>query len=299
MKSNRLILMLIFLMISSSNPIAIKYGLNHGWSPIILGISRMSFIGLFFILWVAWRREPFLGPNNKASIFSVAAALCKSIGVICFYIALWILPASRVVMLATFSPIVNLVLIHLALEHESVRKGHVLGVAISFIGIVTLLMLSGEESNGDVIQIRSSLLGAAVMIISIVFNNTMVIFEKKALDCGAHPRQLIISTNIISVAVFVFILSIHAEPISNIPLNTQMVGAYIYLISIVGVFLFYYRRWLVSMLDISYINSFSHLGKAIAIIYSILLLGESISLASLASFALILAGTVIATRQAG
>jgi len=64
-----------------------------------------------------------------------------------------------------------------------------------------------------------------------------------------------------------------------------------------GVFLFYYRRWVASKLDVSYITSFSHLGKALSLFYAALILGETITLLSLVCFGIILLGTFIATRK--
>jgi len=123
------------------------------------------------------------------------------------------------------------------------------------------------------------------------------VLEKKALIHGASPGHLLVSTNIFSVAVFALLISIFGESLKTIPINPMSIGAYLYLISVVGVFLFYYRRWLVSKLDVTYISSFSHFGKAVSIIYAVVFLGEKISLFSLLCFILILAGTIVATKS--
>ena len=47
----------------------------------------------------------------------------------------------------------------------------------------------------------------------------------------------------------------------------------------------------------SLVSSFSHLGKAVSILYAVIFLGESISPISLLCFALILTGTVVATKE--
>lgn len=52
MPQNRLFLIAVFIIIGSSNPIAIKFALNAGWTPFALGMLRMVVIGLFFMLWV-------------------------------------------------------------------------------------------------------------------------------------------------------------------------------------------------------------------------------------------------------
>ena len=296
MGQNRLFLIFIFIIVGSSNPIAIKYALNAGWTPFALGMLRMAVIGGFFVLWVVARKEGLIGPNRPARHYAIIAAACKAVGVVLFYIALSMIPANRAIVISTISPVVSLVLIHFILEHEHVRRHHVLGILTSLAGILLLIALrNGQQS--DVATSGLLLLGDLLMMVSVVFNNAMVVFEKKALINGASPGQLLVSTNVLSVAVFALLFATAGESLQAIPVNSASIGAYLYLISVAGIFLFYYRRWLVSKLDIAYISSFSHLGKAVSILYAVLLLGEKISLFSLLCFVLILAGTVVATKE--
>ncbi|MDH3972840.1 MAG: DMT family transporter [Deltaproteobacteria bacterium] len=290
--NNRLFLISIFIAVGSSNPIAIKYAINVGWPPFALGMLRMAFIGIVFTFWVISRGEGLIGPNREARKYVLIAASCKAVGVILFYVALWLIPANRAVMLSTISPVVSLVLIHFILEHENVRSHHVAGIVTSLAGMVLLLILRNGFDGGN---LSSHLTGDFLMLVSVVFNNAMVVFEKKALIHGANPRQLLVSTNFLSVIVFALFFCLSAESLLAVPLTGKSVGAYLYLVTVVGIFLFYYRRWLVSKLDVSYMSSFSHAGKALSILYASLLLGETVSITSLAAFILILWGTRIAT----
>lgn len=287
----------IFLIIGSSNPIAIKAAMNLGWPPFFLGLLRMAFIGMFFMVWGLLAGESLAGPNATARRHTLVAAACKGAGVLLFYLALSIIPASRAVILSTISPAVNLVLIHLMLEHERVERRHVLGIAISFIGIVILLLLRYGELGVPGGESAAVLFGDVAMIASVIFHQAMVVFEKKALTNGANPRQLIISTNLISVLVFGLLIMTGNERASDIPTTPAAMGAFVYLITVVGVILFYYRRWMVSVLDVSYINSFSHAGKAISVLYAAVFLGERISASSLACFGMVLIGTAIASGR--
>jgi len=106
----------IFLLVGSSNPIAIKAALNLGWPPFTLGLFRMGFIGLFFYVWARLLREHPMGPNPVARRYALYAAACKGVAVLAFYSALWVIPANRAVILSTISPVVNLVLIHFQSE---------------------------------------------------------------------------------------------------------------------------------------------------------------------------------------
>lgn len=297
MAQNRLFLIAVFIIVGSSNPIAIKYALNAGWTPFALGMLRMAVICGFFVLWVLARKEGLLGPNGPARRYVIIAAACKAVGVVLFYIALSMIPANRAVVISTISPVISLVLIHFILEHEHVRRHHVLGILTSLAGVLLLITLREREESSVAASGLFLLLGDLLMMVSVVFNNAMVVFEKKALINGASPGQLLVSTNILSVAVFALLFATAGESLQEIPVNSASIGAYLYLISIAGIFLFYYRRWLVSKLDIAYISSFSHLGKAVSILYAVLFLGEKISLFSLLCFVLILAGTVVATKE--
>jgi len=287
----------IFLIIGSSNPIAIKAALNLGWPPFFLGLSRMAVIGLFFTVWGLLARERLAATNPAARRHTLVAAACKGAGVLLFYFALAIIPANRAVILSTISPALNLVLIHLMLEHERVQRRHVLGIAISFIGILILLLLRSGMPAVFGGGVSATLFGDAAMIASVIFHQAMVIFEKKALTHGANPRQLIISTNLISVMAFGLLVITGNERASDIPTTPAAMGSFLYLITVVGVILFYYRRWMVSVLDVSYINSFSHAGKAISVLYAAVFLGERISASSLACFCMVLIGTAIASGR--
>ncbi len=287
----------VFLAIGSSNPIGIKFAINAGWPIFILGTLRMSVIGLFFFTWCLSLKENLIGPNRQARSQAVIASISKAGSVICLYLALYLIPANRVAIISTFSPIVNLILVHFLLEHEKVRRKHLGGVAISLIGILLLIVFRDGLLEKNTFLRNDMLLGDLLTVTSVFFLQGMIIFEKRALNLGAHPRQLAFSTNLFSVSAFFIFVLISGEKISGIPITAPGISSYLYLITVAGIFLFYYRRWVASKLNVSYINSFSHLGKALTLFYAAIILGEKISFFSLLCFGIILLGTFIATRK--
>lgn len=295
MPKNKLFLIAVLIIVGSSNPVAIKFAMNEGWPPFALGMLRMSVIGVFFVLWLMARGEGLVGPTREARYYAAIAAGCKAVGVVLFYVALSMIPASRTVFISAMSPIVSLVLIYFILEHEHVKMRHVVGILMSLVGVVLLLGLRDEtpaiDKTGQIF-----LMGNIFMILSVIFNNAMVVFEKKALLAGASPGHLLVSTDILSVLVFTIFFASAGESLDAIPLSGAALGIFLYLVTVVGIFLFYYRRWLVSKLELTYISSFSHVGKVVSILYAVVFLGESISAISLLFFVVILAGTVVATR---
>ena len=282
-------------MLGATNPIAIKLALSEGWNPFQLGVYRMGVIGIFFWAWTLVLKENALGPDSKARKLALTAAAFKGIGVACFYSALWLIPASRAVIISTLSPVINLLLIHLILEHEHVKKNHIIGISISFFGICLLLFSS--RPNIEQAASKLNLLGDGLMILSVIFHNAMVIYEKKALNSGANPQQLLVSTNLFSVVIFSLLSFYTGTSFSEIPHSSKALFSYLYLITVMGVFFFYFRRWLVGKFGVSYPNSFSYLGKALSIIYAFVLLGETIPIQSILYFGLIALGTIIAVRQ--
>lgn len=294
---HKLAIVLVAMFVGASNPIALKFALEAGWPVLPLGIGRMGFIGIFFLIWVLVAREHPIGGSPAGRRWAMMAAVSKGSGVLAFYVALLWAPANRVVVLSAFSPIVALLLIDRMLEHETVRTRQWLGVATSFVGLALLLLLRGDFSLAGGATWRQTLLGDLCMIVSVVLHNAMAVYEKKAILEGVSPRQLIVSTNLLSTAVFVAMaLAVPDAGFDSIPATPAALWSFVYLITVVGVFFFYYRRWMVGVLDLGYIASFSHFGRAVALVYAAVLLGETIPLSSLAAFALILLGSVIANR---
>lgn len=284
-------------MLGSSNPVAIKAALNEGWPPMVLGVCRMSFIGLFFAGWAFLLREHFIGPTGEARRWSMAAAGCKGAGVLFFYLSLAMIPVNRAIILSTVSPVVNLWLVHLLLSQERVRRHHVAGIAMAFVGMLAVILL---RQGGEGLALRptaSFIAGDLAMLASVFFHQAMIVFEKRALIAGTNPRQLIIATSIVSVAVFGLVVVFGSESFSGIPTGTPALAVFLYLVTFVGVVLFFFRRWLVSIMEVSYINSFSHAGKALSIVYAVILLGEPLPAVSIAGFVLIIAGTAVATGR--
>lgn len=294
---SRLAIVLVFVFVGASNPIAVKFALEAGWPLLPLGIGRMAVIALFFVAWTLVAREPMLAPTATGRRYSWLAAGCKGVGVLTFYLALSLTSANRVIVLSTFSPVVGLLMIDRFLEQEQVERRQWLGVVTSLIGLGLLLFFRGDLSFQGESSWRATLIGDLCMIVSVVFNTGMVIFEKRAILAGTNPRQLIVSTNMVSIAIFALIaLGVSDAGFESIPTSSGAVWSFVYLVSVVGVFLFYYRRWMVGVLELGYITSFSHLAKAVSLFYAAVLLKETIPWSSLVAFALILAGSIVANR---
>lgn len=284
-------------MIGSSNPVAIKAALTVGWPPMLLGLCRMFVIGSFFAGWSMLLGEHMIGPGRTSRRWSLAAAGCKGAGVLFFYLSLAMIPVNRAVILSTVSPVVNLWLVHLLLEQERIRKHHVAGILLTFVGMLAVIFVR-QESAGISLELGGKFLaGDFAMLASVVFHQAMIVFEKRALIAGTNPRQLIISTSLVAVAVFGLVVAFGSETLNAVPSGGGALAAFLYLVTIVGVVLFFYRRWLVSIMEVSYINSFSHAGKALSIVYAVFLLGEPLPAMSVAGFALIIAGTAVATGR--
>lgn len=289
-------LVLLLLLIGSSNPIAIKFALNTGWNAYLLGFLRMIIIGGFFLTFVIILKKNPFGPNPQARYYGFLAAGCKGVGVIAFYAALTMIPANRVIIITAFSPVINLILVRLILKQEKILAHHIGGVTISLTGLLLLLYFREPDVYESFSSEFTSIFADILVLISVIFHNTMIIFEKKAFNAKAEPMQMIVVTNIIAIVVFGLFFLFTATPDQTIPMDTEGLLIFLYLVTIVGIILFYYRRWLVSFMEVTYINSFSSLGKVISLFYAVVLLNETLSTMSVLCFALVLTGTWIAAK---
>ena len=282
------------LALGSSNPVAIKVAILSGWGPLTLGLCRMAVIGAFFVLFTSAVGEHPTG-RGPGFRWALSAALCKGGAVLCFYTALYSIPVSRAVILSTLSPVVNLALVHLLLEQERVRRHHLLGIAVSLGGMLVVMTLrQGGEGPGAIQEGGSVLLGDLLMMASVVLHQAMIVFEKRALLEDVTPRQLIVSTSLVSVSVFAFFVITVGDPGRGIPATPGSTAAFLYLVTFAGVGLFFYRRWLVSVMEVTFLNSFSHAGRALSILLAVFLLGERVPPAAVTGFLLILWGTAVA-----
>lgn len=282
----------VFLVLDSSNPVAIKAALLAGWVPMSLGLFRMGAIGAVFLLWAAIRGEHPFGSAGTGRNWSLAAALCKGAAVLSFYTAH--IPVSRAVILPTISPVVNLALVHFLLRQERVRRHHILVIGITFAGMLTVLTIRHFGIYPADPATAGSLVGDLCMTGSILFHQAMIIFEKKALIANVSPRQLVASTSVVSLAAFALAIYGAGDGLQDFPAGVPAAAAFLYLVSFAGVGLFLYRRWLVSLMEVSFLNSFSHAGRALSILLAVVVLGESVPFASIAGFAIIVWGTFVA-----
>lgn len=284
----------VFLVLGSSNPVAIKAAILAGWDPMSLGFFRMGVIGAVFLLWTAILGEHPLGKAGAGRNWSLAAALCKGAAVLCFYTALAHIPVSRAVILSTISPVVNLALVHILLRQERVRRHHLLGIGITLAGMLTVITVRHFGKYPADPATAGSLVGDLCMTGSIVFHQAMIIFEKRALNENVSPRQLVLSTSVVSVAAFALAVHGAGEGLQDFPAGVPATAAFLYLVTFAGVGLFLYRRWLVSLMEVTFLNSFSHAGRALSILLAVVVLGETVPFAGIAGFAIIVWGTFVA-----
>ncbi len=288
-----LLFVIPLLLIQPSNPIALKYAMFSGWPPYLLGALRMSMISLCFMMWVLLAKQSLLG-SAKVRNWILPAAFFKALGIYCFFTALSMISASRVIMLASSAPILNLLLVQIFLKQEKIRYHHVVGLLISLCGVTLLLAFrSLQEVTFEDIHIEA---GDLILLLGLIATGFMTICEKHAVTHGATPQQLVASINLFSVPLFVT-LTLFEEPTQqNFPTSFESWGVFIYLF-LIGTILFYYRRWLLVRVPVTFLNSLTYLERAIGIAYAMIFLGETVALISLIGFGMILGGSTFAIQR--
>ena len=203
-------------------------------------------------------------------------------------------PASRVVMLGATGPIFNLLLIRVLLKQEQIKYHHVIGILISFCGILLLLLFRNFE-NWDFSAIHFAW-GDIILITGIFTTQGTVICEKRAIGLGAKPHQLVATVNIFAILLFATIVLFSAEEAQTLPAAAKAWWIFIYLV-LIGAILFYYKRWVLTHVPVLFLNSLTYLERGIGIAYAAILLGEEIPLISLLGFVLVLSGSAFAIKR--
>jgi drug/metabolite transporter (DMT)-like permease len=283
---------------AASNPVAIKLALSLGFPTFLLGFGRTLCVGLVFAAWTMRDGGPMFGTRGPERRWVVLASAAKAMSVACSFAALSLIPASRVAILSAFAPIANLALVRLLLKDERVTRGRVAGIALGLAGVLVLVALQGSGGEAGAAAAPRILAGDLIAIAGILGVQAMIVFEKKALGAGVSPQRLAAASSVVAVAMFVAAALVLGESVRAVPLTWRAAAVFLYLVAVPGVFLFYVKRWLTSVLDVSYLAAFQSPERALAVALAMVVLGETVSIASFACFGIIVAGTVLATRGA-
>lgn len=290
-KSQQLTHALLCTLLAATTPVILKLALNLHWPPYILGLMRVSFIAIFFYILLRQSSLPVLGSSKRQIKYSVASSALKGIALTLLYYSLSLIPASRWAILATSSPIINFIFVQYFLENEQVSRRRFWGAGISLIGVILLLLTRNSAGT-----MQYNFWGDLSCLLSIISLNYMTVIEKKALNLGLSPAQLSASNNLGPILVFTIICFLTKSDPATIPSSPYAWLCFFYMITFTGVLFFYYRRWLASQLQISYLSSFSHFGKAMSIVLAVLVLDETLPVSSLGCFIIILIGTIVAAK---
>ncbi len=283
----------------ASNPVAIKAALGLGFPPFLLGFARTACVGLVFWAWCAREGATILGAPGAQRLSVLLASGFKAASVGSSFGALALLPASRVAILSAFSPIASLLLVRVLLKDERIGAMRLGGTILGLAGMLALMALQeGSGPQASAAPAGRVLAGDLITIFGILCAQAMIVFEKRALAEGVSPQALAGASSAAGVLMLAAVAAALGERLAAVPLTPAAALVFAYLVAVPGVFLFYARRWLTSALDVSYLAAFQTPERALAIALSMVVLGESVSLASLACFVVILAGTALATRDA-
>lgn len=283
---------IFWIIIASTNLVAIKLALEYGWAVYFLGFLRVLTIAVFYTGLVKYKGYKLWGANSEQVKYSLCSSVLKSLAVVTSYSALAIMDVSQVAIISGFGPMLALIFIHFLLEHEKVLTRHIAGLIIGFFGMSILIL-----GNND-FQISSpSFIGLILVLISTLASSLMFIFQKKALNAGINPISITATINFFPIIVFL-ILSMCTGEAMVVPDNNIAIFSFLYLASVCGIGLFFYVRWLISKVDYSYFNSFLYIVKSCTIILATIVLDEKVTLISILAFVLIVIGNRVAKVKA-
>ena len=269
------------------NSISIKVALA-GVPPIALACIRFLLGALIVLIWTALIRVPLrLEPGEKRGIVQLA---------LLFVVQIYLLNAGtdftlagRSTILISTHPFFTALFAHLMIPGDRLSRPKVIGMALSFTGIVLVFGegLALEQSRyiaGDLMVLTSGLLlGLRIVYI-------------KRLTQGIHPGRLLLWQAALSIPVFALFSSLF-EAGDAFRITPAILGAILYQGVIIAGFAFILWAVLLRRYMASKLGVFQFATPVFGVLFSNLLLGEPVSPGLIASMLLVGAGIAIVNYE--
>jgi|GEM_PF-4926103 len=125
----------------------------------------------------------------------------------------------------------------------------------------------------------------------------MTIYDKKCIKSGATAKQITLWSSLICgifYCIYAQVFEVNFE-IKQI-LNYKDLIPFINLITLCGIFLFIYRRWILNFVDLKNQAKIRVLEPSLMILLSVLFLDENLNIYSILAFGFMAIGIVISTN---
>jgi drug/metabolite transporter (DMT)-like permease len=269
--------------------VAIKMALA-GWPPLALAAARFLLGGVVVF---AGARATGVRLRLQAGELSKLARL-----VVLFIAQIFTLnvgtsftTGGRSTLFISTYPFFTALFAHLFIPGDRLNRLKVLGMILSFSGVVLVL------AESFVLQDLAFLVGDLTVLLSGLLLGARQVYTKR-LTQGIPPMKLLLWQDIISLPVFMLLSGLFERP-AHLSLAPDIVGAILYQGLVIAGFCFIAYTTLLRTYSASRLGVFGFITPVIGVMLGNLLLGEGLSSGLVASMLLVGAGIAIVNREAG
>jgi len=285
--------------VGATNLLCMKASFQAGFRPVGFGALRFLAVGLAALVWLrarglrAWPAEP------EARRWLLREALAKCLGAAGIYTAVFLLPASTVLVLGFCHPFMQMLLAGKVLE-DRVEGRRALAMGLGTVALLLYALTRDHQASAG----GSPLPGMALCLVGLVGTSFMGVASKRATRAGADPLHSVLATSLLPALAWGPAAWLLEGFPGNLPGTAWAWALFAYACSVAGILLFAYRRWLLRHYRVSFLASFSPVARSLAIALTVLVLGEHLpwrAVAVLAAAGLLsgLAGRRSAGARAG
>jgi drug/metabolite transporter (DMT)-like permease len=261
--------------------------LANGWLPPVLNAGVRSVVaGLIMFAWVRWRgislslRDGTLGPALLCAFFF-------ALEFITLYVGIAMTPVARATIFLHCAPFIAAAGEHYLVPGHRLTGIRVLGLVAAFLGLLVAL----ADGFGASVSLTGDLLCLAA---GVFWGLTTVVIKTTVLRTSVPEKTLFLQLALSAPMILAGSWLI-GEPAPG-PATPAAIAAFAYTVLLVVVFGYSMWFWLMRTYSAASLHTFTFLTPLFGVIAGALLLGESITPATLVGLALVTLGIVLVNR---
>ncbi len=284
-------LLVVICMIWGGNMVTIKFS-NAGVPPIIAAALR-SFVASMLVLLVALMRGERVFFERGRIVPAMILGTLFGLDFLFVYWGASFTDASRAIIFLYTQPLWSALAAHFFLKDDQLNTGKIIGLLIAFAGMASVFMSkssTGSQSHwiGDLMEIMAAIFWAST---------TIMVKRFSLLKSTTHYQSLFAQLFFsLPVLVFAAILIDWGKPIN---LNETVLIALFYQCIVVAVFSYLLWFWMIHRYAVSALTSFTFLVPIFGVVFSGLILGETLTTRLIVGLVLVAFGIYMVNRQRG
>lgn len=271
--------------------VTIKFS-NMGIPPIMAAAIR-SFVASMIVLMVALSQREKVFFERRRLVPAMILGTLFGLDFLFLYWGASYTDASRAIIFLYTQPLWSALAAHFFLKDDRLTLGKIIGLMIAFAGMASVFM-SKSTTMGE-----SHWIGDLMEIVAAIFwaSTTIMVKRFSELRSTTHYQSLFAQLFFsLPVLVFAAVLIDWGKPIN---LNKTVLIAFSYQCFIVASFSYLLWFWMIHRYPVSALTSFTFLVPVFGVIFSGLILGETLTTRLLVGLVLVAIGIYMVNRQRG